>query len=256
MPVAADYALVFVLLILGTVAEYLWFWPRFRASVASGDPKARTRAYIKAVAAQWAFSAAALGIWAYYGRPASALLLPLVPGWRVVLGIALVALMLLLTERQLRAVRRLTQERRAKVAARLSSVGFVLPHTIREYRWFLVLSVTAGTCEELLYRGYLPWFFAPWLGTAGSYAAVLVMFGLGHAYQGRSGALKATAAGVVMCGIVLATGSLIPAMIIHALVDIGSGTLGYLVLRDSIEKSTEPEREPRAMSPSSASWSL
>ena len=33
--------------------------------------------------------------------------------------------------------------------------------------------------------------------------------------------------------VVLATGSLIPAMIVHALIDIGSGTAGSLSLRDA-----------------------
>ena len=233
MPAIADSLLVFALVILGSLFEYLWFWPRFRAAVAAGDPTARTRAYIKGVGMEWLFSAAALGVWSYYGRPTSALLLPLVPGWRLALGAGLVALMLALTALQLRQVMRLSTDRRAKVAPKLEAVAFMLPHTRREYRWFLLLSATAGICEELLFRGYLPWFFTPWLGTVGAYVAVLVLFGLGHAYQGRSGTLKATAAGAVMCLIVLATGSLIPAMIIHALIDAGSGTLGFLVLKES-----------------------
>ena len=92
------------------------------------------------------------------------------------------------------------------------------------------------SCEELLYRGYLVWFFAPWLGTVGAMAFVVAIFGVSHAYQGRKGAIRATLAGTVMAAIVLGTGSLIPAMIVHALIDIGGGIVGYLLLRDTPER--------------------
>jgi membrane protease YdiL (CAAX protease family) len=107
-----------------------------------------------------------------------------------------------------------------------------LPHTARDERWFLALCVTAGFCEELLYRGYLVWFFAPWLGRMGAMAFAVAIFGVSHAYQGRKGAIRATIAGAVMAAIVLATDSLIPAMIVHGLIDVGGGTVGYWLLRD------------------------
>ena len=108
----------------------------------------------------------------------------------------------------------------------------MLPRTRQDETWFLILSATAGFCEEFLYRGYLAWFFAPWLGGIGAMIAVVAIFGISHAYQGWKGAVKATIAGAVMAAIVLATGSLIPAMIVHALIDAGGGTVGYWLLRD------------------------
>ena len=60
----------------------------------------------------------------------------------------------------------------------------------------------------------------------GAMIAVVAIFGISHAYQGWKGAVKATIAGAVMAAIVLATGSLIPAMIVHALIDAGGGTVG------------------------------
>ena len=73
---------------------------------------------------------------------------------------------------------------------------------------------------------------APWTGSIGAMALAVVLFGIGHAYQGRKGATRATLAGAVLAAIALATGSVIPGMIVHALVDVGSGTVGYLLLRD------------------------
>ena len=59
-----------------------------------------------------------------------------------------------------------------------------------------------------------------------------MLFGAGHSYQGKKGAIRATLVGAVLSLFVVATGWLVPAMIIHALVDASSGTVGYLLLRD------------------------
>ena len=38
------------------------------------------------------------------------------------------------------------------------NVRMILPATVREARVFTGVSITAGICEELLYRGYLLWY--------------------------------------------------------------------------------------------------
>jgi membrane protease YdiL (CAAX protease family) len=102
-------------------------------------------------------------------------------------------------------------------------------------------------CEELLYRGCLVWFLKPWLGLAGAYLGVIVLFGVGHLYQGRKGATRATLAGAAMTGFVALTRWLLPAMIIHALIDAGLGTVGDVILCDEhppAEGSYLPEAQP------------
>ena len=233
MPAPIDFVFVFVLVVVASLVEQFWFWPQFRAGVASGDPEARGRGYQRGIIGQWAFVVAAAAIWIAHGRTLTDLRLSAPGGWRLVLGIVIVGAMVALVILQIRALMRVTDARRVVLRPKLGSVSFLMPHTVREYRWFLVLSITAGICEELLYRGYLTWFLAPWLGTPGAFVAVVVLFGIGHAYQGRKGAIRATLAGAVMAAIVLATGWLVPAMIVHALVDAGSGTVGFMLLRKS-----------------------
>src|ERR1051325_7581184 len=130
------------------------------------------------------------------------------------------------------AVARLPVGHRIAARPKMANLAFMLPHTRQEERWFVGLSLTAGYCEELLFRGYLPWVFAPWLGSVGALAAVAVAFGASHFYQGRTGAIRATIAGFVMAAIAWISGSLIPGMIAHALIDIGGGTIGYWLLRE------------------------
>jgi len=227
-----DVVFVFALVVVASVFEYAYFWPRVRADIAAGRPSARVSAYRRGVFGEWAFTIAALAIWTAFARPWSAMRLGLPHGWRLGVSVVFVLAAVGLVVLQLWSVARLPVERRIAARPKLANVGFILPHTLREHRWFLALSTTAGFCEELLYRGYLPWFFAPWLGSVGAMALVVVLFGVGHAYQGRSGAVRATLAGAFMAALVLVTDSLIPAMIVHALIDIGSGTLGYWLLRE------------------------
>jgi CAAX protease family protein len=232
MPTLVDALFAFVLVVVASVLEYRYFWPRFRADTAAERPRARTRAYRRGLAAQWLFALGALWIWAAHHRSWSELGLAFPNGWRLALGMGFVIAAAALLALQLWSVLRLPIARRVAARPQLGHVAFMLPRTGEDHRWFVALSITAGFCEELLYRGYLPWLFTPWLGRAVAMSVVVLIFGISHIYQGWKGAAKATLAGAVLVAIVLSTGSLIPAMIVHALVDVGGGTVGYWLLRE------------------------
>jgi membrane protease YdiL (CAAX protease family) len=240
MPTFVDLVLVFVLVVIAWIFEHVYFWPRLRAAVAADRPGARLWAYVRVVIGEWAFALMAIVIWNDYGRPWRIIGLSLPHGWRRGVAIGCVVTALALIALQLWSVLRLPIARRIAARPKLGSVAFALPRTPAEHRWFLVVSVTAGFCEELLYRGYLVWFFAPWIGYYAAMALAVVLFGIGHSYQGREGATRATLAGAVMTAIALATGSIIPGIIVHALIDAGSGTVGYLLLRDQGSSDAEP----------------
>jgi CAAX protease family protein len=232
MPTIIDAIYAVLLLVVGTVYEFKYFWPRFRVAVAADRPGARTSGYQRVLIGEWAFAIAALIIWSAMGRIRQELGLTIPHGWRLLIAIVIVVLTLALFSLQLWSVVRLSVERRIAARPKLGSLDFILPRTARDYRWFLALSITAGFCEELLYRGYLPSVFVPWLGRVGALLFVAVLFGVGHLYQGPRGAIKATLAGMSFVVILLVTGSVIPGMIVHALVDMGGGTVGYLLFRD------------------------
>ena len=60
----------------------------------------------------------------------------------------------------------------------------------------------------------------------------MVIFGVAHGYQGPSFAVRAFFAGVVMGALALATGSVVPSMVLHALVDLAGGYAGFMAMRD------------------------
>ncbi|CAA9245719.1 MAG: CAAX amino terminal protease family protein [uncultured Blastococcus sp.] len=99
----------------------------------------------------------------------------------------------------------------------------VLPRTTGERRLFTVVGVTAGICEEWLYRGF---FLAVVAAVAGGLpTGVLVVlaavaFGLAHAYQGPAGVVTTGLLGGVMAAIYLQTGSLLLPVLLHAVIDL------------------------------------
>jgi membrane protease YdiL (CAAX protease family) len=112
---------------------------------------------------------------------------------------------------------------RRALAVQLRPVAALLPRTAAERRAFAGLALTAGVCEELLYRGFglaaLRW-AAPGAGSAVLIAVSAAAFGLAHLYQGPAGVALTGLAGAYFAWIAIATGSLVPAMVLHALLDL------------------------------------
>ncbi|MBQ1083914.1 CPBP family intramembrane glutamic endopeptidase [Nocardiopsis sp. B62] len=97
----------------------------------------------------------------------------------------------------------------------------MLPRTTRE-RWCAVgASVTAGVCEEIIFRGLLiavgVSLGLPLYVAAG---AALVVFTLAHLYQGAKDMLLVGLLGCALTYLYLSTGSLIVPILVHVLVDL------------------------------------
>jgi membrane protease YdiL (CAAX protease family) len=95
----------------------------------------------------------------------------------------------------------------------------------------MALSVSAGVCEEFIFRGYLIWAFQPLFGSWGAAALSVIAFAAAHSYQGVKGALAVGVLGILFTLVVLTCGSLWPAMALHALVDMGHGLMAWLAVR-------------------------
>ncbi|WP_405144207.1 CPBP family intramembrane metalloprotease [Sphaerisporangium sp. NBC_01403] len=97
----------------------------------------------------------------------------------------------------------------------------LLPRTPVERRLALAMSVTAGACEEIVYRGLLIALGVHVLGLPVPVAAglALAVFVAGHLYQGWQGMLVVTLAGFGLSVLYLKTGSLVLPIVLHILVD-------------------------------------
>jgi membrane protease YdiL (CAAX protease family) len=106
----------------------------------------------------------------------------------------------------------------------------LLPRTGDERRVFAVLSVVAGVAEEVAYRGYAIPVLLPVLGPVGALLLTSAVFGVLHAYQGALGILRTAVMGATLGGSFLLSGSLLPSVAAHVLIDLLAG----LVLADKL----------------------
>lgn len=192
-------------------------------ALGAGQEDARTRAYRRTILVQWCVAVFVVGFWLRSGRPLSTLGLGVEASRGTWIGLALTLAACGFLVAQVVMVRQ-QPEARAAVRAQLERLRPLLPHTAGEGRWFHLLSVTAGICEEVAYRGFLMAYFGG-LGVAAAILLSTLAFGLSHTYMGRTGALRAGLVGLVVAGLYWLTGSLWASMLLHASADVTSGLM-------------------------------
>lgn len=112
----------------------------------------------------------------------------------------------------------------AQVEQAKKQLGALLPKSGLEMALWLVLSATAGFCEEIMFRGYLQQQFrAATRSTAAAIVLQAVVFGIAHAYQGGRRIILIAVYGVLFGMLAAWRKSLRPGMIGHAMQDSFSG---------------------------------
>lgn len=108
----------------------------------------------------------------------------------------------------------------------------ILPQSALELPPYLALAITAGFCEEFLYRGFAMAVLTR-VGFQGWLVVLIssVLFGLAHSYQGRGGMIMTLIVGLVLGASRIVFDSLVPAIIWHSAVDVVAGVAGPRYLR-------------------------
>jgi membrane protease YdiL (CAAX protease family) len=112
------------------------------------------------------------------------------------------------------------------------SVGALLPQSVPEVLVWILVSITAGFCEEIQNRGYLQRQFHALSGSI--VAAVLgqgLLFGIMHSYQGWKQVIVISVLGVLYGVLAAWRRNLRANMIAHAWSDIWEGWLKQVVFR-------------------------
>jgi len=222
-----------------------FFWLRKRAAqINAGQTELRMNLYHKAIWQEWAIAIAVLGFWFALGRGRGGI--GLVPGSGALVwaGYGLAIVVCALIVQQTWSVLR-SPKKRADTREEFDSVSFLLPHTRKELRTFYAVSITAGICEEIIYRGfmiaYLMAFGMPFWA-AGLVSSVA--FGFAHAYQGPTGIVKTATVGATMALLYGLTGSLWAPIVAHAVMDLAAGRLTFTLLNDTpTSQGTIPPNE-------------
>lgn len=198
----------------------------------------RTGVYAFFIVYQWTLVGCIVALWAATGRSWAALLLGRPNPWGFAIGLALAVAYVWLALRQHGSLLDRPEIFEKLRGKHIAPVEPLLPHTAAERRLSMLVAVTAGVCEEVVFRGFLITFIASFTGLIAAAAIQIVLFGLFHAYYGIGGILKTGTFGLVATVIALASGSLVPVIVIHIAADAIPFDLGYRVLSAPEQTST------------------
>ncbi|MET4780784.1 type II CAAX endopeptidase family protein [Glaciihabitans sp. UYNi722] len=128
----------------------------------------------------------------------------------------------------------------------IGDIGAILPRNRAELGYGAALSINAGLVEELLFRLAVPALIYGVFGNAlVAVVASIVLFGGLHVYQGVWGIVGSMAIGALLMILYLTTGSILVAMIAHALIDLRSLVLIPVVVfrvHTKVPESVESDR--------------
>lgn len=235
-----DIALVAVLAVVFPITgrySYLRFVDRIRR----GHKDARPSTYRWTIATEYVLLAAVVVAWWAGARPFVDLGWRLEADWRLAIAVVVTAGVLWMLRSQLRAVTSGDTDAVSSFRRALGGLEDFVPHDRHELRWWIALSITAGVCEEVIYRGYLMGILAevggPWLAVPAS----SVIFGLAHSYQGPKGMARVTLVGLFMAAFYLVTGSLWGPIVVHAVGDVANGIMAHRMLARDRDRPEDRE---------------
>ncbi len=227
MPGLGDHLLVVLIGVVYPVCFAVDWYRRLLPKLKSGGVCSRARLYRQGIIELWLLTFVVLSWWLWSGRTATAVGLGVPSGWAFWIGAIVTIGLAIALGRQLATVRS-SAEARAQVLKQFSGVlALMVPRDSHE-RWLWVsLSLTAGFCEEVLYRGFLIWYLMMLLPAMAAVLLAAIVFGLAHQYLGwNAGVLRATIVGVVLGVTYLVTGTLWVPIALHAVLDVTSGLTG------------------------------
>ncbi len=181
---------------------------------------------------QWGIVAGVVVAWVLQGHPISAmgLQLPNLELWPWVILVTLVfwGAYAWNTWRQIG-----TPEALEETRAQWHNKTPFMPANLREFFAFIGMALTAGICEEILFRGFLMTYLQALSYGSPKFQSMVVsaaVFAVLHVYQGRVAALKIFVFSMAFGALYLLTNSILFSILVHALVDLVSGWIGFKVI--------------------------
>ncbi|MGB6482597.1 MAG: CPBP family intramembrane glutamic endopeptidase [Candidatus Acidiferrales bacterium] len=224
------HTILFVLIILGISAGSYFVTRRFVAGLHAGaqSESARLLTYVATLVQEWLlFLYVYAGMRARGGTIRERIHARWASGrdvWRDIGIAAVVWAILLVLEGVSSVIFRSTGGAGAKVVQQL------VPHSALELPVWALLSISAGFCEEFIFRGYLQEQLRRLTGSVGMAVAIqALVFGLGHGYQGWALMVTIFFLGLVFGITAALRKSLAPTMIAHGWTDFASGSAGYIL---------------------------
>ncbi len=224
-----DHLFVLAFALVYPVLGYFSF-RRLLRHVAAGHSPERLRLYLQTIGGQWLLLALGMVAWRSQDRDWVTLGFSVTngPEFLIALAVSLAAVAVLVG--QGRAVRAAPADELPDIVAAFGDMRHLLPRTRRELNRFYIVGITAGICEEILWRGVLLWYLQQLMPMGAAVLLATLWFGVAHAYQGSAFIPRVTLVGAVLMMLYLLTGSLLLPVLVHIAVDVLQGRLACDVL--------------------------
>lgn len=236
MPIWIDHVIAALLLVV---------WPLYVARNGREEmrdlaehPEKRIRTYCTTMLLHWSHALLVLALWWWLGRSWLELGVGLPLGWGLAVAAALAVVVLVATWGYWFKILR-DPKAAARVREQLLELEGFLPETTRELNTSRAMAVTAGICEELVYRGYLLWYLSSLMPMAAAVPLMMVAFGAVHLYQGAKPAAQVALIAGVFALLYLLSGSLWVPIALHILGDLNQLAMARAALK-AIREDAEP----------------
>jgi len=208
-------------------------YKKIKPDLEANVPGVRLRDYRETTVWLWLLCLLAMLAWIRDVRSFADLGLGLPAGWLAWVGIAIAVILMVLLISQKSKITQ-DQEQRQSLRQKLerNPASAFLPRTGADLKGFVLLSITAGICEEILFRGYLIWYLNQFSGTVLAVIFSSLLFGAAHSYQGWHGGVQAGVMGLILASVYVFTGTLWIPILLHIGGDIYSGTLGRIAYEE------------------------
>jgi membrane protease YdiL (CAAX protease family) len=234
-------------------------YPQLKQAAAQGDLEARMRFYARALRVEWVSALLALAALGFDKTKLMATALqmgdtafghwissqritakPALAGLATGLIIGLVGLSIARLRARSRAPAVAASEVKPWFRKLVPDFAALIPVTARERLFFAAVAVSAGICEEVVFRGWLLYVLHRLDGLNGTALILLAaaLFGLCHTYQGVTGVVGTTMAGVLLAALYVATGTLLVPIVLHCLIDLRMAILPTNRPQDQVRQET------------------
>jgi uncharacterized protein len=215
---------------------------RLKQAIREGDEQARTRFYFRILVFEWVSALLAFAAMEFegskltpasleldrttFGKWLSSLGSPFDSGLIAGVVAGLIIGLVVLSIVRIRAGRREPARSAAAVTPwwrkLVPDFTDLIPATGRERLVLSIVAVSAGICEEVVFRAWLLSALHSAVGLTGATLILVAagLFGLAHIYQKLPGVVGTSLAGVLFCALYVGTGTLLVPIVLHCLMDL------------------------------------
>ena len=115
------------------------------------------------------------------------------------------------------------------VKEKLKDIYHYLPKTRNELKWFSFLSVSAGFCEEIIFRLFLFEILKMNSNLIIAFTVTNLIFAITHIGSGKNNLISSFILGLLFSVIYYFTENIWIAILLHIAIDINAGILGYRI---------------------------